>query len=285
MMQGVTDVLSYPTADVVSWEQTPVSVEVVMRLILSLALSIPVALAGRTPSSAPSEAASSKVWVGHYGEYERFLRTAVIDRARGTTLHVFFTPGGLAESGAVHRQNYKGEIAGYKFDRVLNLDMVPPTVEKNVDGVAVSLALWVLDTRPLRRIDEGSAGSSSDPARWNYQLHRAYAFEDLVANLDVEHEASPLIDPQGNLILLDHSEAFTATLAQPFEIGTKLNQIDRPFFNRIKALDNRTVTRAIGDFVDARAIDALLTRRDAMVKAFEKLAAQKGATQVFTPNR
>jgi hypothetical protein len=259
-------------------------VEAVMRLILSLALSIPVALAGRTPPSAPSEAASSKVWVGHYEEYERFLRTAVIDRARGTTQRVFFTPGGLAESGAVHRQDYKGEIAGYKFDRVLNLDMVPPTVEKNVDGVAASLALWVLNTRPLRRIDEGGAGSS-DPARWNYQLHRAYAFEDLVANLDVEYEASPLIDPQGNLILLDHSEAFTATLAQPFEIGTKLNQIDRLFFNRIKALNKRTVTRAIGDLVDARAIDALFTRRDAMVKAFEKLAAQKGATQVFTPDR
>jgi hypothetical protein len=164
MMQGVTDVLCYGTAVIVSWEQTPVSVEVVMRLILSLALSIPVALAGRTPLSAPLEAASSKVWVGHYGEYERFLRTAVIDRARGTTQRVFFMPGGLAESGAVHRQDYKGEIAGYKFDRVLNLDMVPPTVEKNVDGVAGSLALWVLNTRPLRRIDEGGAGSS-DPAR------------------------------------------------------------------------------------------------------------------------
>ena len=226
---------------------------------------------GPDPALGALGGGQSKVWVGHYGEYERFLRTAVIDRARGTTQRVFFTPGGLAESVAVHREDYKGEIAGYKFDRVLNLDMVPPTVEKNVDGVAVALALWVLNTRPLRRIDEGGAGRS-DPARWNYQLHRAYAFEDLVANLDVEHEAS-------------HSEAFTTTLAQPFEIGTKLNQIDRRFFNRIKALDNRTVTRAIGDLVDARAIEALFTRRDAMVKAFEKLAAQKGATQVFTPGR
>jgi hypothetical protein len=153
-----------------------------------------------------------------------------------------------------------------------------------VDGALMSLALWVLNTRQVRRISDGGVGAP-DPARWAYQLHRAYAFEDLVANLDIEYEASPLIDPQGNLILLDHSRAFTNTLAQPFEIGTKLTQIDRTFYNRIKALNKTTVRRAIGDLVDARAIDALFTRRDAIVLAFEKLAAQKGATQVFTPDR
>lgn len=255
-----------------------------MRLILSLALSIPVALAAQAPPAAPSAAASSKVWIGHHAEYEKFLRTAAIDRAKGTTQRVFFAPGGLAASGALHREDYKGEIAGYKMDRVLTLDMVPPTVEVRVDGALMSLALWVLNTRQVRRISDGGVGAP-DPARWAYQLHRAYAFEDLVANLDIEYEASPLIDPQGNLILLDHSRAFTNTLAQPFEIGTKLTQIDRTFYNRIKALNKTTVRRAIGDLVDARAIDALFTRRDAIVLAFEKLAAQKGATQVFTPDR
>jgi hypothetical protein len=115
----------------------------------------------------------------------------------------------------------------------------------------------------------------------NYQLHRAYAFENLVANLD-SAEGSPIVDPQWNLIVLDHSRGFTTTLAQPYEIGRKLNQIDRPFFDRIKALDRATVTRAIGDLVDAAAIDALFARRDNIVKAFEKLAAEKGANQVFT---
>jgi hypothetical protein len=62
-----------------------------------------------------------------------------------------------------------------------------------------------------------------------------------------------------------------------------LNQIDRPFFDRIKALDKPTVQRAIGDLVDAAALDALFTRRDNIVKGFEKLAAEKGANQVFTP--
>lgn len=255
-----------------------------MRVIVLVALSTSLALAApQTPPASPS-ATSSKVWIGRYAEYERFLRTAVIDRTGGTTQRVFFEAGGLAASGALHREDYKGEIAGYKMDRVLTLDMVPPTVEVRFDGAMMSLALWVLNTRQVKQISDGGVGAP-DPARWTYQLHRAYAFEDLVANLDVEYEASPLIDPQGNLILLDHSRAFTSTLAQPFEIGVKLNQIDRPFFNRIKALNKTAVQRAIGDLVDAAAIDTLLARRDNIVKAFEKLAAQKSAKQVFTPDR
>jgi hypothetical protein len=34
--------------------------------------------------------------------------------------------------------------------------------------------------------------------------------------------------------------------------------------------------------VDAAAIDALFMRRDNLVKAFEKLATERGANQVFT---
>ena len=66
------------------------------------------------------------------------------------------------------------------------------------------------------------------------------------------------------------------------EIGKKLNQIDRPFFDRIKTLDKATVQRAIGDLVNADALDALFARRDIIVKAFEKLAEQEGTDRIFT---
>ena len=231
----------------------------------------------------PSAAPSSKVWIGRYAEHEEFLRTASIVRTKvtGTNQRVFFKPGGLAAGAALKQHSYKLEIAGYKLDLLVTLDMVPPTVEVRYNGGVAALQLWVLNTRMLKQLNERTV-RAPDPAKWNYQLHRAYAFEDLVANLD-ENEGSPIIDPQWNLIILDHSLAFTNTLAQPYEIGKKLNQIDRSFFDRMKALDKATVKRAIGDLVDAGALDALFARRDSIVEALEKLAAQKGANQVFTP--
>ena len=64
----------------------------------------------------------------------------------------FFASPGLAASAAVKHlppgkrngfyESYKSEIAAYKLDRILQLDMVPPTVERNVGGNLVSVQLW-----------------------------------------------------------------------------------------------------------------------------------------------
>ncbi len=226
---------------------------VVSAMVAVYLLTTPLAVGqgGNPPASTKEGGASSKVWVGRYAEYEEFLRTAVVDRTTmlGTTQRIFFKPGGLAASAALKAHASKLEIAGYKLDRVLGLDMVPPTVQARYKGEMTGLQLWVLDCRELKEVNEQNL-RAPDPVKWAYQLNRLHTFEDLLANLD-KKEGSPLVDPQWNLIVLDHSLAFTNTLAQPYEIGKKLNQIDQLFFDRIKALDKPTVQRAIGDLVDA----------------------------------
>jgi hypothetical protein len=252
-----------------------------MGVIVWLALST--SLAPAVLDASQSTGTGSKVWIGRYAAYEEFLRTAAIDRTTVTraTRHVFFKPGGLAAGAALKRQSYKLEIAGYKLDRVLKLDMVPPTVEVRYQGEAAAMQLWVENARMLKELNAENL-RAPDPIRWAFQLRRVHAFEDLVANLD-KQEGSPIVDPQWNLIVLDHSLGFADTLAEPYEIGKTLSQIDRAFFERIKALDRATVQSAIGDLVGARALDALWVRRDKIVKAFERLAAEKGADRVFTP--
>lgn len=240
---------------------------------------------GKIPTVSPSAERSSKVWIGHYAEYEDFLRNAVIDRTidMGAGTRVFFKPGGLAASASVKQQNPKLEIAGYKLDRLLELDMVPPTVEVRYKGEMAGLQLWVLDCTPLPELKEKNL-HAPDPVKWAKQLNRLHVFEDLVARFQGSPEVDPhpLVDPQWNLIVVDTSLCCTNTLALPREIGKDLQQIDRQFFERIEALDKATVQRAMADLVDVDAIDALFVRRDKIVKAFEKLAEQEGTNQVFT---
>lgn len=282
-----------------------------MRPILWLALSLSLAL-GVAPRIGPAlhargpapqqpsatSAISSKVWIGRYAEYEEFLRTVEIDRLAdpkvgktGGTKFASFKPGGLAARGALRTlrpgrydnffESYKSEVAAYKLDRLLELDMVPPAVERRYNGDPVSLQLFAENATMLKEVNEKKL-RAPDPAKWNYQLHRACLFDDLVANID-PNEGNLMFDPQWNFIKIDCSRCFTNQLVQPFEIGKALNQIDKPFFERVKALDKATVNREIGDFVESGAVNALFLRRDAIVKAFEKLAAQKGANQVFVP--
>ena len=183
----------------------------------------------------------------------------------GGTKFACFKPGGLAARGALRTlppgrydgffESYKSEVAAYKLDRLLELDMVPPAVERRYNGDPVSLQLFAEDAKMLKEINEQKL-RAPDSGKWNYQLHRAYLFDDLVANID-ENEGNLMFDPQWNFIKIDCSRCFTNMLVQPFEIGKKLNQIDRPFFERVKALDKATVRREIGDVVEGGAVDAI----------------------------
>lgn len=267
--------------------------------LLGLLLTLlPQAQTPPTSSDAGAQAdapASSKVWIGHYAEFEKFLQTAPIERSTSTPVgilaprHVFFAPGGLAASAALKKippgrregyfESYKSEIAAYKLDRLLELDMVPPTVERKIDKEMVSVQLWVDNTRMLKEVKQLKL-QDPNTERWNKQLHRTYVFDDLVANID-ENEGNLLFDRAWNFIKVDHSRAFTDTLRLPFDVQQRIHQIDRPFFDRIKGLDQAAVRREIGDLLEGGCLPALFSRRDAIVKAFEELAKKNGEAQVF----
>ena len=248
------------------------------------------------PAAAQAAApASSKIWVGRYGEFEDFLRTAEIERTTNVSTGVlgikraYFKPGGLAASGALRRippgkydgffESYKSEIAAYKLDRVLELNMVPPTVARTYNGENVSLQLWTQNMKMLKEVQEQKLRPSpASLESYNFQLRRQKVFQNLVGNID-PNQGNILFDPVWNVVLIDFSRAFTNTRVLKFEATT----IDRPFLDRLKALDRDTLRREISDFVEAGAVDAILLRRDDILKAFDKLAKQMGEAQVFLP--
>jgi hypothetical protein len=174
-------------------------------------------------------------------------------------------------------ESYRSEIAAYKLDRLLELDMVPPTVERRYDGETVSAQLWTQNMKMLKDVQEQKL-RPSDLDGYSMQLRRQKVFHNLVGNPD-PNQGNILFDPVWNVVLVDFSRAFTTTRALTFEATS----IDRPFFERVKGLDREALTREIGAFVEAGAIGATLARRDDLVKAFEKLANEKGAGQVFLP--
>ncbi len=266
-----------------------------MWLIFALLFSLPVIQEpSRVPAvTAPSQPASSKVWVGRYAEFEAFLASAKIERfenvSTGVTRprHALFTPGGLAGGAIVKNlpparregywESYKSEIAAYRLDRVLQLDMVPPTIERRVEGDLMSAQLWVENTRTLKKVQELKL-AAPDSEAWNRQTYRQTVFDDLIGNID-ENAGNLLFDPVWNFIKVDCSRCFTDTMKRPFE----LKRIDRPFYERVKALDEAVLNRELGPWLERGTMGALLARQKAIITAFEKLAREKGEAQVFLP--
>jgi hypothetical protein len=242
-----------------------------------------------TVQAAVAVAGGSKRWIGHETEYEEFIRTAKVDKCEDTEVgvthpkHCLFAPGSLVsgivfkplQPGKIHGffESYRSEIAAYELDKLLGLHMVPPTVERTLHGDSGSAQMWVDDVVPLKAQDGSSA---PDPAAWNRQIYRQRVFDNLVANID-RNQGNLLLDPIWNLILIDHSRAFTAVPTMPFP----MTRIDRDFYNKLKGLDEATVKAHLGKLLYYGA-KPLLQRRDEIVKVFEDKIAQYGEAAVLT---
>jgi len=245
----------------------------------------------QAPAVPKASAVGSKIWVGRHAEMVEFLRTAPIDRTEripiGVThpLKAFFAPGGPVLAAAVKHlppgrqegfwESYKSEIAAYEMDRLLGLDMVPVTVERRVGDSLASVQLWVENCRQLSKVDQSSCPK---PDEWAKQVCRQRVFDNLVGNID-RNAGNLLIDPEWNLILIDHSRAFAAN-ELPFE--KQSTRIDRELLGRLKALDRATLDKHLLPWLMFESnVRDLLKRRDKIVAHFEALAREKGESVVF----
>jgi hypothetical protein len=152
--------------------------------------------------------------------------------------------------------------------------MVPPTVERLYAGKKGAAQLWV-DDAVFRKELEGQR--SPDLEGWNRQMRRWRVFDNFVADIDPNTGNQLVVrDPTWQLVLVDHSRAFSTTTRMVFE----MERIDKPFLDRLRALDKPTLDARIGKLV-LDGSRSLLRRRDAIVAHFDKLVKEKGEAAVF----
>lgn len=227
-------------------------------------------------STAPAST-SSKVWEGRNAEFEEYLRTAVFRKLEEVPIGVtrpmrgFFDPGGLAASAAWkllppgrphgYWESYKSEIAAYELDKLLGLGMVPPAVEKRVRGERGAAVLWIEGVQSWKEVE-----NAPKPPKWNREAVRMKMFDNLIGNID-RNAGNLLVDADWNLYLIDHSRAFVTET----RLRVEMVRIDKGIWDKMLALDEPTLTAALGSWLDRSAIRAILKRRDEMKKVVDKL--------------
>lgn len=257
-------------------------------VIGSLALGASIALA----QAAAEEPANAIIWTDRAPEFEEFLRNAEIARIEDLSVGVtkpqraYFTEGSLLESMSFKGikpgrykgfwESYKSDIAAYELDKLLGLQMIPPTVEKRVKGDLGAAVMWVKPVKSFKEMGGPPTPPPIQAARWNRQMVKAKMFDCLIYNKD-PNLGNWLVDPAWNLILIDHTRAFT----EEKKWAHTLQRVDAELWERMKALNMEQLHPVLEKWLNKGQIEAILERRDMMQKEIDKLVAQNGEAAVL----
>ncbi len=258
---------------------------VLAAVLIGLATSV---LQAQQPA-APPAGACAKSWLGHEAEFEAYLKTATIDRIEDIPLGVtkpqraFLAPGGPFGSMAWKPlrpgiydgawESYKSEIAAYELDKLIELRMTPPAIERQVNGAYGAAIAWIAPVTMWRDVKREQRPTGN---RWTFQIIRQRMFDNLIGNND-RNQGNLLIDGDGHLCLIDASRAFSSNRNLELEI----EKVDALQWGRIAALTQESLTAAVGAWLDQGQIRALLDRRTKIKLEIDRLVAANGATKVF----
>jgi hypothetical protein len=157
------------------------------------------------------------------------------------------------------------EVAAYRLDRVLGLGLVPTTVARTIDGAAGALQ-WRPDE--LISMAQAAAGATGGTP-WcdtTAQIELLYVWDALIGNGGRTEASLAWTTQDWTLLASDHRFAFTAATGAPAHLEGRALRIGPELCRRLGALDAGKLRAALEGAANARERNAVLRRRDGMVK-------------------
>jgi len=246
----------------------------------------------------PEELAEREKW-------EEFLKTAEIvgseDIPEGVTkpIRLFLKKGEVEGSGAWKKvkgiqqgflEGWQYEIAAYEMDKLLGLNMIPPTVERKFKEKRGSLQFWMeFKMNDLERMDQNIQIPPSKLDNWSKMKNLMRAFDSLIANEDRTQE-NIRYTKDWRMILIDHSRSFRSSkkFAKNLVYGKRgikerklFRILPRAFVEKIKALNFDNIKKAVGSYLKDKEIKAILARKELLLTEIDEMIKEKGQDKVL----
>jgi len=175
------------------------------------------------------------------------------------------------------RDYYGYNIAAYRLDRLIGLNMVPVTIERRIGRNSGSLAWWVDNVQMMEKERFLKKIEPPDLDGWNDQIFQARIFNELTYNTD-PNLGNLLITDDWTLKLIDFTRAFRDF--ETLKNVDNLARIDRRVLTGLRRLDEATLQRELSGYVTKAGIRGLLARRDLIVQFFDAEIAKRGEAAV-----
>ncbi len=248
----------------------------------------------------PEEKASREKW-------EEFLKTAkIVGQKQQKSREAVTEPWELTlEKNGVTRkalwknaegrmrgflENWRGEIAAYRLDKYIGLNMVPPTVEKEFRGERGSCQLWVDYWIKARHKNEQNIKVPSYKVfYYNRATYLRWAWDNLIANED-RHAGNIFITEDWRIILPDHSRSFRTSkkftknliYTEKHKEGPRImRELPRTFVENLKSLNFELIRDIVGEYLTEEEINAVLLRRDLILEVVNERIKKLGEDKVL----
>jgi hypothetical protein len=234
-------------------------------------------------------------------QIEKFLQNAKIVKIKNIGTGVTHTRRATLDDGTMqhdahlqnideHKDRFQGEtgteinfvdtwkynVAAYRLGRLLDLDMIPVSVERKVEGTACACTWWIdnsiMESERLKK-KEGAP----DPDKWNQEMYVVRVFDQLIYNMD-RNLTNLLIDPEWRIWMIDHTRAFR--LYTNLKEKKNLVQCDRKLLAKLRTLDAKSL-ESLKPYVNSSEIKGVLGRRDKIVEFFDAEVKAKGESAVL----
>jgi hypothetical protein len=178
------------------------------------------------------------------------------------------------------RDSYKFNIAAYRLGKLIGVDNIPMSVERDLDGKLGSMTWW-LDNIWMTEAERRDR-SIKPPASqfWVDELNIVRVFDQLIFNTD-RNQGNLLITPEWKLWLIDHTRAFRTAVAMQKKNALP-SRIDHEVLAGMKKLTPAQLQQQLGAYLRPEEISAILGRRDLILAHFNREIKDKGEDAVLT---
>jgi len=243
-------------------------------------------------------------------QWEEFLKTAEITKSERigegvTKPWKLYLRKGDVESKAAWKNpdekrgdfidSWKYEIAAYRLDKLIGLNMVPITIEREFKGKKGALSLWAenkyssLDVMEKNIPIPKAALKQTDDAKYIARF-----WDSLIANDDPTQQNTRYTE-DWRTILIDHSQAFRSSkkYTENLVLGANgikrkddgspylIQRVPRALFEKVKSLDLASLKQAVGPYLTDKEAAAVIARIKLLMDEIEAMVKKNGEDKVL----
>ncbi len=174
--------------------------------------------------------------------------------------------------------SYKYELAAYELTKLLGVEIVPPVVEREIDGQKGSLQIYLEDCIDQKNMERKRL-EPPDPQAFANALEDVRVFENLTRDVCMNKGDTYIHKETWKVCRVDFGDAFddSPELLPDCEIS----RCSRRIYRGLAELNDGALRKAMKPYLNDKETEALIQRKDLIIEKLNKLIEEKGEDAVL----